>query len=359
MMILNPYILGGVTYLLRDLFTTDASAPLSSPRTCEPGPNTLTLVQTSGNFSIVSGEFTYPVPSPTGTWQNMGFVAVTGIARATGRAYLITSKLTSGSGLNAGLGFYASSALVASAAWTLGFHFGGFTYEGGSLATTTTLYSYSVGTTYTYAVILRSTGALFLVNDGSWQLLWVSVLNTTATLYPAFESSSMAGTLDNARVVDLGGSFATDYGIATTYEATSSANDVIGTTADCIIEHTFTAATGVTKNILVRRLDDSNCWVVRCDQTGATIKLFEKNAGVETERATSAFTWTNGSSYRVMVTATGATIRAFAGLAAAQPGAAKNSYASATFQQTQTGAKVDHAGTNFTAWPRNPTLPNL
>ena len=42
--------------LLYDTFTTDESAPLTSPRTCEPGPGTLTISQTGDPFSVVAGE---------------------------------------------------------------------------------------------------------------------------------------------------------------------------------------------------------------------------------------------------------------------------------------------------------------
>ena len=37
-MIINSYVLGGASYILNDAFTTNASAPLTTPRTAEPGP---------------------------------------------------------------------------------------------------------------------------------------------------------------------------------------------------------------------------------------------------------------------------------------------------------------------------------
>ena len=40
-----------ITYLLRDEFTTDESAPATSPMAAEPGPGTSTLVQTDGSFA--------------------------------------------------------------------------------------------------------------------------------------------------------------------------------------------------------------------------------------------------------------------------------------------------------------------
>src|SRR5690348_15144558 len=50
-----------IIYLLRDDLITPASAPLTSPRTCEPGPGTLTILDTGNAWSInSSGEI---VPS--------------------------------------------------------------------------------------------------------------------------------------------------------------------------------------------------------------------------------------------------------------------------------------------------------
>lgn len=347
----------GVSYLLLDRFVTAEAGPVASPRACEPGPNTLAFTQTNGSFSISSGALNYPAPSPA-SWTATLFWAGTGIGRATGRALLATKTRTS-IGSNSSIGWSRAQAAQGNGQIAHGEHGAGFLFENNLLATTTQLYIPAQNTTYDVAVVLRSTGAFYLINDGSWRLLYVGMLDSTATLYPYFATQNEAGTLDTLRVADLGGSWATDYGIATTWEAVSAANDVIATTADCLIEHTFTAQTGVTKNILVRRLDDNNCWVVRCDQGGSTITLFEKNAGVETSRGSVAFTWTNGASYRVLLTATGTTIRVFASAATATPGAAKIEYTSASFQQTQTGAKVDHAGTHFTAWPRTPTMPGV
>lgn len=57
-----------VIYLLNDQFTTDAAAPLASPRTCEPGPGTLTLVQNDGQFSISGGEVGVSGAGDTRLW---------------------------------------------------------------------------------------------------------------------------------------------------------------------------------------------------------------------------------------------------------------------------------------------------
>ena len=42
--------------LLYDKFSTPDAAPITSPRTCEPGPGTLTFVQPSNQLSIANGK---------------------------------------------------------------------------------------------------------------------------------------------------------------------------------------------------------------------------------------------------------------------------------------------------------------
>src|SRR3990172_1150048 len=59
-------------WLLRDEFTLAAGAPLASPRTCEPGPGQLTLVQTDGQFSVVNGQLVIPEQA-TPTYGDLGF----------------------------------------------------------------------------------------------------------------------------------------------------------------------------------------------------------------------------------------------------------------------------------------------
>ena len=73
---------GGLTFLLRDDFTT-ARAPLLG-RLAEPGPGTLTLVQTDGQFSTSSGKLNFPVQS-TPAWADQGFYGA-GRSRVAGRA---------------------------------------------------------------------------------------------------------------------------------------------------------------------------------------------------------------------------------------------------------------------------------
>lgn len=72
-----------INYLLLDRFTTDRAAPLPSPRSCEPGPGTLTISDPASVLSI-SGEKFYVNGTPA---QDSGFYSPQ-FARQVGRLLL-------------------------------------------------------------------------------------------------------------------------------------------------------------------------------------------------------------------------------------------------------------------------------
>jgi hypothetical protein len=180
-------------------------------------------------------------------------------------------------------------------------------------------------------------------------LLWVDTLGSAspvrAVTGPSAPARMCAG-VDFLRVTQLSPPWNTDYGIATNRVATTSAVSETTSEANALIEHTITAATGVTQELSIRRTDDDNRWVIRMDQAGSTIKLIERNGAAETERSSAAQTWTNGTAYRVVAIADGNAIRSFVA------DVARNAYTSATFNNTATGVQVSHAGSDLVAWPR-------
>jgi hypothetical protein len=159
----------------------------------------------------------------------------------------------------------------------------------------------------------------------------------------------------SAHVVQLPAPWNSAYGIATNRTASPVTGNSLTHEVDCVIDFTWTAATNEVLEIDLRRTGADNRWIVRCDQAGSTIKLIERNGGTETERASAAQTWTNGTVYRILAYADGNTIFTKAGTVGNIGN--KNSYASATFNNTATIAMVSGfaTGTNFVAWPRTLT----
>lgn len=184
----------------------------------------------------------------------------------------------------------------------------------------------------------------YVKSDGTPNFLVPNVVMTAATL--------QGWTLDDLRLVRLtnwpGESLAVTALIAPAAGSTASG------VADGIVEWTFTASATVTQEIRFRWTDANNCWIARASQSGSTLKLFERNAGVEVERASSPRTWTNGTSYRVPIFLRGASIHAATGQVNAGAIAQSASYLTATFNQTATGLQTDAAvaPVSLYAWPR-------
>lgn len=216
-----PGIDSGVVYLLRDEFMTDAAAPLTSPRTCEPGPGTLTLTQTDGQLSISGGKLTYPSQA-TPVWGDQGFYAEKrgggSFARVAGRAFIFTLKQpTTANPLL--LSWHTTTALGAAgdvnSVLEILFEAGTFRVLDGSTLISTP-YTWSASTDEIFALVLRGTGGLiFKKISGTWTLLWVGTVANTSNLYPVFKNHQGAGTLDGLKVRDLPVPFTTDNGLCT------------------------------------------------------------------------------------------------------------------------------------------------
>lgn len=341
------------TYQLGRFFTAstpDQAAPLTSPYTEAGAVGSLTVTDTGSKLSVSGGVLICASNTATNDPRWISGAITRAIGRtlmgqmasptAVGQILLGLSIANDGTTnshffeMSGSLGRVRENGAIVGPGWTV-----------------------VAATTYDFALILRSTGTLFLIKGGiftQWTLFWVGGAGAGATLYPAWRSATGAAetSLANLRVANLGGAWASDYGIATDRKATSAATDTITHTANGLIEHTITAATGVTQELWVRRTDASNGWIVRMDQAGSTIKLIELVAGVETERASTAQTWTNATAYRVVVICDGTTITPYVA------NVAKTGYASASTNQSATTAYVDTAGSELIAWPRTVALPN-
>lgn len=348
-----------VTYMIIDEFTTAASAPLTSPRTAEPGPGTLTLVQTDGQFSIVDGVLQIPAQT-TPDQASLGFYTGT-YAREAGR--FVYGKLSRS---GAGNDYYpyiawGSSAENLPASINNPELSAAFTINGNisTIALGTNAYIlFETNVDYEFLLMLRGTGGFIFARGGlfsTWQLLTVKTTGTGATLRPTMNTyTGPASTMSAFLVGDLEETpYQSDYGIATNRIASPSDGEITTSEADAIIEFTWTAATGETLELDTRRIDNDNRWIVRCSQAGSTVKLIERNAGAETERFSAAQTFTNGTPYRIVVRQIG--IRIDVTINATF----KNAYDTSPFNSAATGVKVSGftTGSELQAWPLRVSLP--
>lgn len=330
------------TYLLKETFSNPYNkvAPLVGVRQAEPGPGQLQITESSTALSIANGSL---IGSTTANQD--GFASIASYARAAGRAVVSMSTLV-GRVMKLGWMTAASSErlmLFEDVNSTIG----GVTTSGTDISSAAgSLYTPAVGSSVLKAVVLRSTGAFFFYNG---KLVWVDAAesNTPLKMRSRIVFTPNTSSWQDVQITDLPSPLNTDYGIATDRKASPSAGDTLTMAADALVEFTWTAVTGQTLNIYIRRTDDNNAWIIRGDQAGSTIKLIEIVAGVETERNSASQTWTNATAYRIVILAESTTIRTYVA------NVAKNNYTSASTNQSATGAKVDKAGTEFISWPRN------
>lgn len=351
--IMNPILGEGnvVTYLLGPFgFATDQAAPLTSPHTEAGAVGSLTITDTGNNLSASGGKAVATTVVASG---NPGWIGTASFARRCGRMVrgLIHHVVP---GPRDFLG-YTSAANMSQ--WThllFANQLSGHIYDNN--VAVVALWTLGIDVAYTGRVVLRDTGAFYLIEGGAYTqptLIWVSATGSADPLYATW-FDNLGGSLKAGgfSVTALGGAWATDYGIATSYKATTTDADTATMTADALVYHTITAQTGVTQELHFRVTDASNYWLLRMAAPGTnTIKVIEVVAGVETERASTAQTFVNATQYRIGVIAAGAVITPYV------DNTAKTGYASAATGLSATGVYVSHAGAKLECWPRNPSLP--
>lgn len=197
---------GGITYQIRDDFTTTASAPLATPRTAEPGPGTATLVQTDGQFSISSAKLNFPTQA-SAAWGDQGFY-YDALARVAGRTLIAKVRHTTFNTAHIPLAWFTGAALNTTGsnnmAEGIGIGIAGAMFAqaaGASMGVSATS-----GVDQIYAITQRATGAYYAALGGafaSWTTVYTSSTGSQATLRPGFSNYDAVGYLEYLYVVDM------------------------------------------------------------------------------------------------------------------------------------------------------------
>lgn len=338
-----------VTWQMLLKFAVDAAAPLASPLVGDVGSipivDSASVMSQSGGALVLNG---------TAAASNDGLLSSV-ITRAPGLATVMT--LPARTTMNTTFGWDASGGLTNNNS-TVGFDYSGTTVLRAKIGTSAPFTATLGAGIHCLICVLRSTGGFILSRvglSGDWRLFWVfNTLNTNAMIKvrPSGAVNYALGMLGLLDLSLLDARFATDYGLATARLATTVNGDTIAAEGNAIVEHTITAQTGVTQELMIRRTDDNNCWILRQGPPGTdTIKLIEKVAGVETERDSDASVTVNGTQYRIVAIMRDTNIQSTVALAA------KSNYNSASFNSTETGVKVSHAGVDLVSWPLALMLP--
>ena len=339
-------------YLLRDEFTTDRAAGAVNGTAAEPGPGNRTVNDVESVITVATGKLTFA--NPATPVHSDEYVVYPAVARATGlMAYSRFGYTAAGSAYPLGL----CNAVVPSGAgngnFTADFYIANIIRVQNAVAGITEIGAVASGTEYQLALVLRSIGTHFLIKGGAftaWTLLWSSVNDNTATLYPAISQYNGAFTVDDLRVAQLGAPWVADYGIITQRLAGArSAGDTFAHEANTLIEFTATTVPAALQIELRFRIQDAtNYWQVTVDSTGA-LDLDEVVAGVVTQRGTAAGMVANGD--RIVIVADSTTIKVY------EAGMLRITYALAANFATETDGELWTEGTggavtDIISWPR-------
>lgn len=331
-----------LTYLLRDDFTTAESAPVTSPRTCEP-TGTIVFTDTGNKYSITGGELVN-----TALGENFqGFISQSSYDRTTPKIAKIRFKTTTLDLCQ--FGFGGSS--LGTANRHLMYATGGNQVVFASSRFPSARLGFATNTYYECAILLLPTGGAIFAKGGAysnWTLAHLTQLQTIGSdsnsanpvYFQMWGWTNMAQNVSGVAVLDsdiLSLSSFADYS-----ETNPQAGTIFASSADGIIYTEWVAQTGATFEIMLRRTDDNNCWIARCSQSGSTVKIIEKNAGVETERASGSITFTNGVRYQIMPFFVGNRISVDV-FSALTTDVRFITYTSATFNNSTVGGKLVHS----------------
>lgn len=302
-----PLMIGGgvvgggkapIVYLLRDEFTTDDNAPLTSPRTCEPGPGTLTITDAANKLSISGGKLV----KTAGTWK----MVYGPIARKSGLAFSIRGTHTTAGATGGGV-FGTSEDGTNLTDGFASFSSVDYPYvtKSDGVETSQPVIYHGSNANVEALVIQRSAGSFIFARGGrfgKWTLLYPGSESDGASNYWIATNGFAAntGVLDDAIIAQLGGVFATDFGFASYHSATPATGVSTTASRDSLVEITWTPAAGETLEIYLRQVDADNRQIVRCSQAGSTIAILRETSGSETSMQSVAQTWTEGTPYKIV-----------------------------------------------------------
>jgi hypothetical protein len=305
--ILGKIVGGGnipLVYLFRDEFTTDDAAPITSPRTCEPGPGTLTAAFQAGDQSISGGVLRFAATANLPQSRSGTRTLEAGDAYFVKHWYSGASRLMFGIN-SAALGdtprWYVNSTVLTA-----------YQGDGTSVSFGVVL---SAETWYSLLMVARSVGT-FHIKDG--ELWWVDTTNDTRTSRVLGISRSNAGAgnmdqrFDNASIIDLPDNgyseWDEDFSTVTDSESAPANSTYFDHVADCHITSTFTFEAGKYYYIYFRGVTGLASWNrLRC-LTGGGADLASHSGGTYWS---SGGVFSDGVEYKIDIVCEGSTVKVY------------------------------------------------
>jgi len=295
--------------LLYDTFKTDDAAPITSPRTCEPGPGALTAIDTTNKLSIsgdqlvASGTNTNYDPSVNGgavaakTSGSSAFASIVNQSQSSDMQFGYVDNVDTASLMSSGrqvmLARYNDDMYVIHP-------------DNTSLKINDTFPAAS----YISGVVLRDNGAFYIV-DG--ELVWVDD-NTWPTnlsiALGAVEDSHAIDFLMELPLADYNSAWGGDWSEVTDTKTNPASDTTFDCAADCHFNKTVTVEDTNAVRIRVRYTDGDNYFELFLD-TDRTVRLRNTVGGsIETLHTTAALTDAtsyefdlilNGSAYSLFI----------------------------------------------------------
>lgn len=331
-----------IAYLLLDNFTTDEAAPMSTPRTCEPGPGTVEISDASNLLAISGSQLAHSTGAASTIGRNSSETGTDG--------KWVGCRLISGSASTDTRFGYATTHLGSPiTAKAIRVQLSGASASIGTVYSDNTGYG-TVNDVHSFPLNIGIVGntsyVYYLVNE---KLAFLTNRGPLTFGYPDIVFSAGNNTVDNWRIAQLGAPWSTNKGVATQeLSGARSPGDTFTHEADCLITAVITTVPSADQIELRFRVQDtSNYWQVTVDNTGA-LDLDEVVAGTPTNRATAAAVVTNGE--LITIKATSSSIKVW------EANNNRANYGSATNFATETDGELETEGTggsvsNIISWP--------
>lgn len=344
--VLGPLVGGEaeVSYLLRDEFTTPESAPLTSPRTCEPGPGNLDIQDTGSHLSISSEELhndgAYVATGDPGISSNITFSRSAGLL---GHWQVRTSQQR----LSFGWNINQFSRVASPHGWENLDHTV-FYVRGTRNDITLNVY-------YDCISIQRSSGYFHIIKGGSEYTEFTLLAVTSEGSDDRYVTLTQFSAINDWRinllsVAQLGAPWNDDYGIATQRLAGSrSPGDIYTHEADHVGELTIDTlpSSGEIEDWFRSPTVGTDGWRYTID-SGGNLDLDEVSGGTPVQRGTSAGVIAPGEV--ILLVCDDETIKV-------HDSGQRINYTGASTFKTATGGEIESLGTGGAAsdkvlWPR-------
>jgi hypothetical protein len=300
-----------LTYLLRDEFTTADAAPITSPRTCEPGPGLFDVADATNKFSISGGDLVCSGgqsawggdPSYGMGTDNAGTPAKVSLDSG----YAAFWDFTPGTLGYARVGFATTVNPITMNSTYWYCHANGNIYLNG-----TTIVGSRANGTRTKVLLHNRTGTAgrHLIQDGT--LLWTSTASHTTLAFPALSNYSDAFSLHDFALLDLPANgyseWDADFSTVTDSESAPANSTYFDHVADCHITSTFTFEAGKYYYIYFRGVTGLASWNrLRC-LTGGGADLASHSGGTYWS---SGGVFSDGVEYKIDIVCEGSTVKVY------------------------------------------------